>query len=98
MKSKGEWRKQQNVTSFGGSISDVHGDIKAEESKSSKERHEGRESWKCGLEKDLKTQERLRFCGKRLEVQISMLGRVNTRYIRLDIYWGKQPKDRLRRS
>lgn len=29
MKSEGEWRNQQILTSFGGSIYDVHGDIES---------------------------------------------------------------------
>lgn len=97
MKSKGEWRNQQVVTGFRGSICDVQGDLKSRR-KLKQWRETWRERQKGGVEKDLKRQERLRFCRKRLGVQISMLGRVNMWYIRLEIYWGKQPEDRMRRS
>lgn len=59
----------------------------------------GERAGKVDCFQDLKRQERLRFCRKRLKVQISMLGRVNTWYIRLEICWGKQkPEDGMRKS
>lgn len=63
MKSKGEWRNHQIVSRYRKSICDTYGDIKSRRKSSSEGRHEGRE--RKGVEKGVKKQEMLRFCGKR---------------------------------
>jgi len=67
------------VTRFRENIGDVYEDIKSIIKLSTEGRREGRD--RKGVEQDMKRQERLRFCGKRREVQIKTFKRVHTWYI-----------------
>lgn len=57
----------------------MYEDIKSIIKLSTEGRREGRD--RKGVEQDMKRQERLRFCGKRREVQIKTFKRVHTWYI-----------------